>query len=118
MDRGTDLLDVAQRRVPAFPEEVARLELRVVEDLVVSLNLCAGHAGALQPRYPMRAWPARCHLFDHRDQYVASRVPRRIVLEALIVCPLRVLELYAEGSPVAWSGSADGEVAIGGAYRL
>src|SRR5207253_3602969 len=104
--------------MPSLPEEVARLQLRVVEDLIVGLDLGAGHARLLQQRYPMRPRPARRHLFDHRDQNVPARVPRGVVLETLLARPLRVVEDVAERTPVAWSGSADGEVAVGGADRL
>src|SRR5712692_10090536 len=104
--------------MPTFPEEVARLQLRVVEDLVVGPDLGAGHARLLQERYPLRPRLARSHLFDHRDQDVPARVPRGVVLETVLVRPLRVVEHFAERAPVARSGGADGEVAVGGADRL
>src|SRR5207253_871770 len=104
--------------MPSFPEEVARLQLRVVEDLIVGPDLGAGHARLLQQRYPVRPRLARRHLFDHRDEDVPPRMPRGVVLETLLARPLRVTEHSAERPPVAWSGGADGEVAVGGADRL
>src|SRR5438046_3732880 len=118
MDRRADLLDVAQLRMPSFPEEVARPQLRIVEDLIVGLDLSAGHAGLLQQGNPLRARPARRHLLDHRDKDVPARVPRGVVLETVLARPLRMVEHIAERPPVAWSGGADGEVAVGGADRL
>src|SRR5947209_12534088 len=91
----------------SFPEEVARMQLRVIEDLIVGPDLGAGHARLLQQRYPVRPRLARRHLFDHRDEDVPPRVPRRVVLETLLARPLRVTEDIAERPPVAWSGGAD-----------
>src|SRR5207253_2663533 len=99
-------------------EGVARPRLGVVEDLVVGLDLSAGHARLLQQRYPMSPRLARRHLFDHRDQEVPARVARRVVLETFLACPLRVVEHIAERPPVAWSRRADGEEAVGRADRL
>src|SRR5437899_4764882 len=104
--------------MPPFPEEVARLQLGVVEDLVVGLDLSAGHARLLQQRYPMSPRLAGRHLFDHRDQDVPAGVARRVVLETFLGCPLRVVEHIAERPPVAWSRGADGEEAVGRADRL
>src|SRR3989454_5395596 len=118
MDRGADLLDVAQLRMPPFPEELARLQLRVVEDLIVGPDVGAGHARLLHQRHPVRPRLARRHLFDHRDEDVPPRVARGVVLETLVARPLRVVEDIAERPPVAWSGGADSEVAVGGADRL
>src|SRR4029077_21141274 len=113
MDRRADLLDVAKASMPALPEEGARLQLWVVEDLVVGQDLGARHAGSLQLRYPEGPRLARCHLLDHRDQDVATRMPRWVVLETLVVRPLRVAENIAERPPVARRGGADHEEAIG-----
>src|SRR2546429_422888 len=44
-------------------------------------------------------------------------MPRGVVLETLLARPLRVVEDVAERPPVPWSGSADSEVAVGGAAR-
>src|SRR5260370_6080118 len=118
MDWRADLFDVAKARMPSLPDEGARKQLWVVGDLVVGLDLGARHARPLQLRYPVGPRLARRHLFDHRDQDVATRVPRRVVLEALVVRPLRVAENLAERTPVARRGGADGEQAIGGIDRL
>src|SRR5438552_8732175 len=104
--------------LPPCPEEVARLQLRVVEDLIVGPDLGAGHARLLQQRYPVRLRLARRHLFDHRDQDVPARVARVVVLEKLLARPLRVVQGIAERPPVAWSRGVDGEEAIGGTDRL
>src|SRR6266508_4925201 len=104
--------------MPSLPEEVARLQLRVVDDLIVCPDLGARHARIVQQRYPVRPRLARRHLFDHRDQDVPARVPRGVVLETLLARPFPVVEHIAERPPVAWSGGADSEVAVGGADRL
>src|SRR6266481_903438 len=45
-------------------------------------------------------------------------MPRWVVLETLVLCPLRVAENIAERPPVAGRGGADGEEAIGCMDRL
>src|SRR5207245_10614668 len=105
MDRGADLLDVAQLRMQSFPEEVARLQLRVVEDLIVGQDLGAGHARFLQQRYPVRPRLTRRHLFDHRDQNVTAHVTRGVVLESLLYRPFRVDVYVADRTHVPWIGS-------------
>src|SRR5881628_2082792 len=45
-------------------------------------------------------------------------MPRRVVLETLLFRPFRVVENFAERAPVAWSGGANGQVAVGRADRL
>src|SRR5690348_8043844 len=118
MEGRADLLDVAQLRVPSLPEEVARPQLWVVEDLVVGLDLGARHTRLLQQRNPVSPWPARCHLFDQRDQEVPASVPRGVVLETFVARPLRMVEHIAERPPVTRSRRADREVAVGRADRL